>query len=287
MRALRINKSFDHIVKQFFRYNSTESVKQLDDAIKAKRSTVDQADVKHHAKHSDQWWNLEGELRALHALNPLRVQFVRDGLANAGWKENSPSRPLEGVKILDAGCGGGILAEPLARIGANVTGIDASDELISVAKEHVSLDPSLCKKLIYVHGTVEELANNEPQTYDAVVASEILEHVADKELFLKSCVDILKPGGSIFVTTLNKTIQSFLGGIVAAEYILKLVAVGTHDWNKFIAPEETQRLLESCGCKTKLIHGMFYNPLKNEWFWTASTSINYAIHAVKKEQTSH
>lgn len=124
-------------------------------------------------------------MRALHALNPLRVQFVRDGLANVGRKEENPSRPLDGTKILDVGCGGGILAEPLARIGAIVTGIDASVEQISVAEEHAALDQNLSGKLVYVHGTVEELACQESQSYDAVVASEILEHVSDKELFLK------------------------------------------------------------------------------------------------------
>jgi len=287
MMACTMRKSFEAGLKRFYRYNSTESVKPLAEAIKTKGSTVDHSDVERHARLSDKWWDARGEMRALHALNPLRVQFVRDGLANVGWRQTNPTHPLEGLKILDVGCGGGILAEPLARIGANVTGIDASSEQINTAKEHAALDPSLSGRLSYIHTTVEDVASSESHRYDAVVASEILEHVSDKELFLKSCTDTLKPGGSIFVTTLNKTMASWLGGIIAAEYVLNLVPPGTHDWNKFISPDETRRLLESCDCKTKLIHGIFYHPLKNQWFWSTSTSINYAVHAIKKGESSH
>ena len=175
--------------------SSTESVKHLEETAKSKGSTVDHNDVERHGKLSDKWWDIGGEMRALHALNPLRVQFVRDGLANVGLKETNPSSPLEGVKILDVGCGGGILAEPLVRIGANVTGIDASAQQITVAKEHGALDPSLSERLNYIHTTVEDLAGREQEKYDAVVASEILEHVADKELFLKVFVKI---NGQVF-----------------------------------------------------------------------------------------
>lgn len=162
--------------------SSTESVKQLSEAVKPKGSTVDQADVEHHGKLSEKWWDIAGPL---HAMNVLRVQLVRDGLANAGYLESNPVCPLDGVKILDVGCGGGILAEPLARIGANVTGIDASPQQIAVAKDHATLDPSLSGRLSYIHTTVEEVAGTQSESFDAVVASEILEHVSDPELFLK------------------------------------------------------------------------------------------------------
>ncbi|CAK9826995.1 Ubiquinone biosynthesis O-methyltransferase, mitochondrial [Anthophora retusa] len=238
------------------------------------KSTVDVTTVDLHSKLSNKWWDVNGEMRALHALNPLRVQFVRDGLANTGVKAECPYLPLEGIKILDVGCGGGLLSEPLARIGAEVTGIDASPDLIATAKEHAALDPNLDGKLNYIQTAIENFASDNKETYNAVVASEVIEHC---------CVNTLKPGGSIFLTTLNKTLPSWLGGIIAAEHVLKLVPKGTHDWNKFITPPEIQYLLESCGCKTKLIHGMFYNLLKNEWFWMTSTVINYAVHAVKKK----
>ncbi|CAK9826997.1 Ubiquinone biosynthesis O-methyltransferase, mitochondrial [Anthophora retusa] len=247
------------------------------------KSTVDVTTVDLHSKLSNKWWDVNGEMRALHALNPLRVQFVRDGLANTGVKAECPYLPLEGIKILDVGCGGGLLSEPLARIGAEVTGIDASPDLIATAKEHAALDPNLDGKLNYIQTAIENFASDNKETYNAVVASEVIEHVNNKDLFLKCCVNTLKPGGSIFLTTLNKTLPSWLGGIIAAEHVLKLVPKGTHDWNKFITPPEIQYLLESCGCKTKLIHGMFYNLLKNEWFWMTSTVINYAVHAVKKK----
>ncbi|XP_043258943.1 ubiquinone biosynthesis O-methyltransferase, mitochondrial [Colletes gigas] len=266
-----------------FRNRLNEQIDQLDKPTTAKRTTVDLATVEHHSKLSNKWWDINGEMRALHALNPLRVQFVRDGLANIGIQAETPHLPLEGIKILDVGCGGGLLAEPLVRIGAEVTGIDASSELIATAKQHATLDTSLDGKLNYVQTNIEDFSLDNKEKYNTVVASEVLEHVNNKELFLKCCVETLQPGGSIFITTLNKTLPSWFGGIIAAEHVLKLLPTGTHDWNKFITPAEIQSLLETCDCKTKLIHGMFYNPLKNEWFWTTSTAINYAVHAVKRK----
>ncbi|KOX72023.1 Hexaprenyldihydroxybenzoate methyltransferase, mitochondrial [Melipona quadrifasciata] len=261
----------------------SEQIQQITKCDPPKKSTVDPTTVELHSRLSNKWWNVNGELRALHALNPLRVQFVRDGLANMGFKVEYPYLPLKGIKILDVGCGGGLLSEPLARIGADVTGIDASSELITVAKEHAALDFSLDEKLNYIETVIEDFAPDNKEAFNAIVASEVIEHVNDKELFLKCCTSTLKPGGSIFLTTLNKTLPSWFGGIIAAENVLKLVPKGTHDWNKFITVAEMQSLLETYGCKTKLIHGMFYNPLRNEWFWMTSTVINYALHAVKRK----
>ncbi|XP_078043030.1 ubiquinone biosynthesis protein COQ3, mitochondrial [Augochlora pura] len=282
MRSLKFLPFRSVCTGNVFRNRLTEEIEQLDKSATNKRSTVDLTTIEHHSKFSNKWWDLNGEMRALHTLNPLRVQFVRDGLANTGTKVDTPCLPLEGTKILDVGCGGGLLSEPLARIGAEVTGIDASAELIATAKEHALLDPNLDGKLNYIETVIEDFSVENKEKYNAVVASEVLEHVNDKELFLKCCINTIMPGGSIFLTTLNKTLPAWLGGIIAAEHVLKLVPTGTHDWNKFITPTEIQRLLETCGCKTKLIHGMFYNPLKNEWYWTSSTAINYAVHAMKK-----
>ena len=185
-------------------------------------------------------------MRALHSFNPLRIKLIRDGLANTGHQEIKPSKPLTGLNILDVGCGGGILSEPLARIGATVTGIDASKELISLANDHLKLDVSLSNNLKYINTTIEDYTKELKEKYHVVVASEILEHVIDHELFLKSCSEALLPNGSLFITTLNKNIVSWLGGIVAAEYVLRLLPLGTHDWNKFISPEEVRRLLDKC-----------------------------------------
>ncbi|XP_051157549.1 ubiquinone biosynthesis O-methyltransferase, mitochondrial [Leptopilina boulardi] len=268
--------------KTIIRNRSTEPARAMQAVVKTKAPTIDIQDVSRFSQLSEVWWNTSGEMKPLHALNPLRVQFIRDGLANIGHEASDPSKPLEGISMIEIGCGGGILSEPLARIGADITGIDPSGELIQCAKKHASLDPSLSKRLNYIQTSIEELTRSNTKTYDALVASEVLEHVADKETFLKYCTDLLKPGGSIFLTTMNKTLPSWLGGIIAAEYILKMVPIGTHDWNKFISPSETRRLLEKYNCRTKLIHGLMYNPFKNEWHWSSLTPINYAIHAIKK-----
>ncbi|XP_014601874.1 PREDICTED: ubiquinone biosynthesis O-methyltransferase, mitochondrial isoform X1 [Polistes canadensis] len=245
-------------------------------------STIDPKEIEFFEKMSNDWWDPNGHLFLLHQFNRNRIQFVRDGLANTGIIKGDTNLPLKGTKILDVGCGGGILSEPLARIGAEVTGIDTSLQLIDVAKKHALLDSDLLGKLNYVQTTVENFEKENKEKYDAVVASEVIEHVIDPQLFLKCCSAIVKPGGSLFITTPNRTLLSWLSVIIAAEYILKYVPMGTHEWNKFISPEEVQRLLEIYGLKTKLIHGLIYNPLKHEWIWSSNTSMFYALHAFKK-----
>lgn len=148
-------------------------------------STVDSKEIEHHSNLKNIWWDKNGPLNGLHSYNPLRIQFVKDGLVNAGVKLQNSNIPLKGIKIVDVGCGGGILAEGLARAGAQVTGIDASTELINIAKEHVKLDPDISERVNYIHTTVEEFAQKEKETYDALVTSEVVEHVTDPQLFLK------------------------------------------------------------------------------------------------------
>lgn len=281
MKSFKILPPRNMCTKFMLRNSSSETTKYASSSLKQIGSTVNPKEIEFYGKLNNNWWDTNGPMQALHSMTPLRVQFVRDGLANTGIIKNNTNLPLKGTKILDVGCGGGILSEPLARIGAEVTGIDSTLELIEVAKEHASLDSSLSGRLNYVHTTIECFEQENSQTYDAVVASEVLEHVTDQQLFLKCCSNTLKSGGSLFVTTLNKTLPSWLGAIIAAEHLLKLVPSGTHDWNNFISPQEVQRMIEACGLKTKLIHGMFYNPIKNEWSWTSCAVINYALHALK------
>ncbi|XP_014468662.1 PREDICTED: ubiquinone biosynthesis O-methyltransferase, mitochondrial-like [Dinoponera quadriceps] len=243
-------------------------------------STINIKDIENHSKLAKIWWT---DIHMLHHFNPLRVQFVRDGLANTGFKEQTPSLPLQGVKIADVGCGGGILSEGLARTGAEVTGIDASEELINVAKQHVELDSDISNRINYICTNIEEFSDKNEKLYDVVISSEVIEHVNNQELFLKESIKLLKPGGSIFITTPNKTLLCWLAGIVVSEYIINVIPRGTHDWNNFIPPHEVQRILRNNGCKTKLIHGIVYNPITKQWSWSSSTALCYGLHAVKQK----
>lgn len=249
-------------------------------------STVYSKKVKRCSDLTDFWWDKNGPLGGLHTYNPFRIQLIKDGLVNTGFKMQNSDLPLKGMKIADVGCGGGILTEALARIGAQVTGIDISAELLNVAKEHVKLDPNISKRVNYIQTTVEDFAENERETYDAVVTSEVLEHVADPQLFLKECVKIVKPGKSIFITTINRTLISWLSTIVVAEYIFRTIPCGTHQWNKFIAPHEVEHILKNYGCEMKLIYGFKFNSLTNKWSWSSTTPTFYGLHAIKQNKSS-
>ncbi|XP_043468902.1 ubiquinone biosynthesis O-methyltransferase, mitochondrial-like [Leptopilina heterotoma] len=251
-------------------------------AVNLKTPTIDINEVSRYKEVSDIWWNTSGKVRGLHSLNRIRVPLVTDAIVKNGHKISDPSQPLKGISIIDVGCGGGILTEALARTGATMTGIDPSLELIMVAKEHASLDSSLSKNLNYIQTSVDELVQTNTKKYDAVVSSEVLEHVMDQEMFIKYCTELLRPGGVIILTTINKTFISWFWGIIVAEYILKFIPKGTHDWNKFISPSDTQGLLKKYNCETTSLQGMVYNPLKNVWNWSSWTSIFYAIQAIKK-----
>uniref|UniRef100_UPI0037E8B3D2 ubiquinone biosynthesis O-methyltransferase, mitochondrial n=1 Tax=Semicossyphus pulcher TaxID=241346 RepID=UPI0037E8B3D2 len=254
----------------------------------ASHTTVDPDEVRRFQSLASKWWDEQGEFAALHAMNDLRVPFIRDNLLSV-HRARHPGRPLAGLRILDVGCGGGLLTEPLGRLGAKVLGIDPVEDSISTAQLHSSYDPDLCDGVSYRACTLEELSAEEEggaeepgaAQFDAVVASEVVEHLADLETFAFCCSHVLKPGGSLFITTINKTNLSYALGIVVAEQLLHIVPSGTHDWEKFISPEELERLLESNGFSVKSVEGMLYNPASGSWSWTNSTAINYALHAVK------
>lgn len=249
----------------------------------APRTTVDTNDVEKHSQLVKQWWDPNGPMLALHSYNLLRVPFIRDGLVPPSFERKS-ILPLSNKTILDVGCGGGILSEALARVGANVTGIDASKELVELATDHSQIDPKISiNKPVYKCETIEDHAKEHTNHYDAVVASEILEHVADKELFIKSCVQTLKPGGKIFVTTPNKSRLTQFLGICVAEYVLKSVPKGTHEYEKFSTPNEVTFLLERNNCHVQIIYGLMYYPIINKWTWISSPMLAFAIQAVKLE----
>uniref|UniRef100_T1J1P0 Ubiquinone biosynthesis O-methyltransferase, mitochondrial n=1 Tax=Strigamia maritima TaxID=126957 RepID=T1J1P0_STRMM len=241
-------------------------------------TTVNLEEVDKFSGQSIKWWSTNGESKALHSMNALRVPLIRDGILQDSSRK---AKPLSNFNLLDVGCGGGVLSEPLARLGANVTGLDASPEMIAVAQEHAQLDRTLSTNLKYRCESVEEHLSANQERYDAIIVSEVAEHVDDLRLFLEICVNLTKENGSLFFTTINKTPLSWLLAIFTAENILKLVPRGTHSYDKLVEPAEVERILVNCGCRLNIIHGMCYNPIVNSWRWIRSTDVNYALHAIK------
>jgi len=260
-------------------------------------SSVDENEVGRFSALANLWWDDDGPMKALRSMNRLRVPWIRDTLLQIRRQRrqisnepdtSSPSMPLDGFRILDVGCGAGFLTEPLARLGAKVVGIDPSLENIEVAKRHASgrKDLDYEQRLIYYSKTIEQLVEEDgrDQLYDAVVASEVIEHVSSRETFVENCLRLTKSaGGCVFFTTINRTLLSRYLAIYMAENILNLVPRGMHDWEKFISPDDLQFLVEkNDDCYVRLVHGMMYNPLVNSWSWIRNTSVNYALYGVKK-----
>ena len=246
----------------------------------AESVTVDAGEVGKFAAMAERWWDPEGEMKPLHALNPTRIAFIRDRLAAHFDLDTASATPLSGLRLLDAGCGAGLLTEPLARLGAEITGLDASPETIKAAKAHAArrgLD------IDYRCTGVETLAAETPGTYDAVLAMEVVEHVADLDTFLGACGDLVKPGGLAVVATINRTAKSFLLAKVGAEYVLGWLPRGTHDWRKFVRPSEIARGLRPCGLHPTEITGVGYDPLGCTWRLTRDNSVNYMLVAEKSE----
>lgn len=228
---------------------------------------------------SDKWWDLHGTFRALHSMNEVRVPFIRDCLLYQGYgdKDIQTATPLTGLDILDVGCGGGILSEPLARLGADVLGIDASEPAISAAKQHRK--PEL-ENLQYLCAVIEDIASVGSLKFDAVIASEVIEHVGEQESFVQSCAGLLKPKGSLFFSTINRTLISKVLAVDAAE-LLGIAPKGAHDWKRFVIPNELQEYLSTARCAIRKIHGMMYNPLTDRWSFIENDSINYIVHATR------
>ncbi len=242
-------------------------------------STVNPEEVNHFTAQAAQWWDETGPFKPLHQINPVRLSFLRDEIIkHFTLKNQNTSQPLIGLTILDVGCGGGLLCEPLARLGATVTGVDAGQENINIAVHHAK-ESGL--EMTYQCITAEELAATGVQ-FDVVTALEIVEHVADVDLFVQSCCALLKPSGQLFMSTLNRTVKSYALGIIAAEYILRWVPKGTHQWSKFLEPAELAEHLEKNGVCLKNLKGMTLNPFSNTWKLTSDLDMNYVLSAVKK-----
>lgn len=228
---------------------------------------VDPAEISKFEDMASRWWDLEGEFKPLHQINPLRLNFVIDH-ANG----------LFGKKVLDVGCGGGILAESMAVEGADVTGLDMGAAPLTVARLH-ALETGT--QLNYIQCTAEEHASLYPETYDVVTCMEMLEHVPDPASVIAACAKMVKPGGHVFFSTLNRNIKSYLFAIVGAEQLLKLVPKGTHDHEKFIRPSEMMAMIDNTPLQDRHITGLHYNPLTDTYRLGSNVDVNYIVHTIK------
>lgn len=242
------------------------------------QTTVDPAEIERFSRIAEEWWDPAGKFAPLHQLNPVRIGYIRDRAA-AHWRRDALSgRPLEGLELLDIGCGGGLLSEPMARLGAAVTGIDAAERNIATASLHAGGQDLA---IDYRATTAESLAEAGKQ-YDIVLALEIVEHVADVELFLRTCGGLVKPGGLLFLSTLNRTAKSWALAIAGAEYILRWLPRGTHDWKKFLKPSEVVRGLRGGAIEAQEIVGVVYSPLSRAWSLNkGDLDVNYMLYGTK------
>ncbi|MEG9861790.1 MAG: bifunctional 2-polyprenyl-6-hydroxyphenol methylase/3-demethylubiquinol 3-O-methyltransferase UbiG [Parvularculales bacterium] len=240
-------------------------------------STIDKTEIARFAAMADTWWNPKGKFRPLHIFNPVRLNFIRKQVcAHFGCDETS-LRPFEGLSFLDIGCGGGLVSEPMTRLGGRVTGVDAGESTVMTAKHHAT---SQGLEIDYQATTAEELASS-GVSFDVVLNMEVVEHVADVPLFIDSCADLTAPGGLMIVATLNRTLKSFALAIVGAEYILRWLPRGTHQWAKFIKPSELCTMLEKTGMDITHIGGVVYNPLTDQWSESNDTDVNYMMVATR------
>jgi 2-polyprenyl-6-hydroxyphenyl methylase/3-demethylubiquinone-9 3-methyltransferase len=242
-------------------------------------ASVDPDEVAKFAALAGQWWDPAGKFAPLHRLNPARLTFIRDRIAAHTGRDPLAERPLAGLRVLDIGCGGGLLCEPLARLGAQVTGIDAAEQNVAVAAEHAAeagLD------IDYRHGTAEDLAEA-GAGFELVLNMEVVEHVADVAAFLQASAALVAPGGAMALATLNRTPKSFALAIVGAEYVLRWLPRGTHDWRRFLRPSELVASLRAAGLETRELTGVAYNPLTGAWRLAPhDLEVNYMVFAVKE-----
>ncbi|MCW5737264.1 MAG: bifunctional 2-polyprenyl-6-hydroxyphenol methylase/3-demethylubiquinol 3-O-methyltransferase UbiG [Enhydrobacter sp.] len=241
-------------------------------------STVDPAEVERFARIADEWWDPVGKFAPLHQLNPVRLGFIRDRAARHWQRDAQSGAPLEGLSVLDIGCGGGLLCEPMTRLGGQVTGVDAAERNIATARLHAA---GQNLQIDYRASTAEAIAESGAR-FDIVLALEIVEHVADVDLFLRSVGDLAKPGGLVFLSTLNRTAKAWALAIAGAEYVLRWLPRGTHDWRKFRKPSEVVRGLRNGGVEAAEIVGVVYSPLSRAWSLNKrDLDVNYMLYGSK------
>lgn len=238
---------------------------------------VDAAEVARFQRLAKAWWDPAGEFRPLHQIGPARLTFIRDTLAQHFGHGGSGRFPLKGLTALDVGCGGGLMSEPLARLGARVTGIDPGADNIAIAREHAARQDL---EVDYRTTTAERLLAA-GETFDAVLALEVVEHVPDVAAFVQTCAGLVRPGGILILSTINRTAKSYLLAIVAAEYVLGWLPRGTHHWNRFVTPDELGSHIAAAGLVRPQFRGLVYSPFRDDWSLAADTDVNYLAAAEK------
>ena len=239
-------------------------------------TTINKEEIQKFSDLAEEWWDVNGKFKPLHMFNPVRIEYIIENIKkHFKISQNEPGF-LKGLNILDIGCGGGLISEPMARLGANVTGIDASKKNINIAQIH-SKRSGL--KINYITASPENLSNKEK--FDIILNLEIVEHVDNVNLYIKSCSQLLKKNGLMFTATLNRSFISYVKAIIGAEYILRWLPIGTHDWNKFIKPEELENFLSQEEFSTKDIKGLKFNPFLKKWRRSNDLSVNYIITSFK------
>ncbi len=234
-----------------------------------KNNTINKKEIEKFTKIAEEWWDPNGKFKPLHKFNPIRIKYIRDTIISE-FKIKKNHEPFKGLSILDIGCGGGLLSEPMASLGAKVTGIDASNKNIQVAKYHSKKNKL---KINYFNSSPESLKTKEK--FDVVLNMEIVEHVENVDHFIKESSKFLKKSGVMFIATLNKTLKSYIFAIIGAEYILKWLPIGTHDWEKFVKPEQLTKICRNNSLTLKKIDGMTFNPILDKWSISSDKSVNY------------
>ena len=238
-------------------------------------STINKEEIQKFSDLAEEWWDVNGKFKPLHMFNPIRIEYITENIKQH-FNINNNNNFLQKLNILDIGCGGGLISEPMARLGARVTGIDASEKNIKIAKLHANKSKL---NIRYLTSSPEQL--NEFERFDIILNLEIIEHVEDVSLYIDSCYKLLKKNGIMFTATLNRTFTSYIKAIIGAEYILRWLPIGTHDWNKFIKPQELEELLISKNFKTINIKGLEYNPITKKWKKSNNLKVNYIFCSTK------
>ena len=238
-------------------------------------NSINKKEIEKFSKMASEWWDPKGKFKPLHKFNPIRIKYIKENIIN-DFKLKNKKKPLEKINILDIGCGGGLLSEPMQRLGANVTGIDASSKNIKIAKLHAKKNKL---NIRYLCSSPEKMKI--AKKFDVILNMEIVEHVEDIQFFLKSSSKLLKKNGLMFVATLNKTFKSYVFAIIGAEYILRWLPIGTHEWEKFVKPNDLKNILKDNNLVLNRLDGMHFNMIKDEWNISKDTSINYITKFVK------